>query len=128
MTQVAFYAQTRLLGLFTNAPYSITWTNPIQGGYSLLSKAWDNAGNTRFSAIVSIIIALDSDGDGINDFVEILNGTNPFLADTDGDGVPDGQDAYPLDPGRSAVPAVDPADHSPPIITLDEPSEGTLLP
>jgi len=128
ITQLTFYAQTRSLGSLTNTPYSITWTNPIQGGYSLLAKVWDNAGNTRFSAIVSILISLDSDGDGINDFVEILNGTNPFLADTDGDGVADGLDAYPLDPGRSSLPAVDPADHSPPVIILDEPSEATPLP
>ncbi len=128
ITQVTFYAQTLLLGLLTSSPYSITWTNPIQGAYSLLAKAWDNAGNSRFSAIIYVIISLDSDGDGVNDFTEILNGTNPFLADTDGDGVPDGLDAFPLDPGRWSVPGVDPADHSPPIITLDEPIEATLLP
>ena len=128
VTQAAFYAKSLLLGFTNSSPYSITWTNPIQAGYSLLAKAWDNAGNTRLSAIAQIIIALDTDGDGINDFVEILNGTNPFLADTDGDGVPDGQDAYPLDPSRSSVPSADPNDHTPPTITRDEPAEATPIP
>lgn len=33
--------------------------------------------------------------------VDYANGTNPNLVDTDGDGVPDAQDEYPLDPRRS---------------------------
>ncbi len=39
----------------------------------------------------------DSDGDGIFDLAETTGGTNPLLADTDGDGSPDGVDAFPLD-------------------------------
>jgi len=33
---------------------------------------------------------LDSDGDGLPDWMEILIGTDPFNPDTDGDGLPDG--------------------------------------
>ena len=41
---------------------------------------------------------VDTDGDGINDEVEAnLHGTNPAKADTDEDGSPDGEDAFPLD-------------------------------
>ena len=36
-------------------------------------------------------------------------GTDPLLADTDGDGVPDNLDAYPLDPSRWEVTPPDPA-------------------
>lgn len=41
----------------------------------------------------------DEDGDGLTDFQEINDiGTDPCLTDTDGDGVPDGSDADPLNP------------------------------
>lgn len=38
----------------------------------------------------------DSDRDGLPDLIETRLGLNPFNADTDGDGVPDGKDANPL--------------------------------
>jgi hypothetical protein len=37
--------------------------------------------------------ALDSDGDGVSNLLEYSNGTNPNQCDSDGDGVMDGQDA-----------------------------------
>jgi len=58
---------------------------------------------------------------------EIAIGTSPFNPDTDGDGVVDGQDAYPLDPTRSQIQS-DPGDSTPPVITLTEPSGATLIP
>jgi hypothetical protein len=39
-------------------------------------------------------IALDSDNDLLADDIELAVGTNPFLADTDGDGVPDGTEVF----------------------------------
>ena len=69
---------------------------------------------------------MDVDGDGIPNAVELMNGTNPFSADTDGDGVPDNLDAYPLDPTRWQAPALDPNDHTPPIVTLTSPQQATL--
>lgn len=39
----------------------------------------------------------DDDNDGLSDTVELSMGTNPLLKDTDGDGVLDKQDAFPLD-------------------------------
>ena len=46
--------------------------------------------------------AIDSDGDGLPDLVELARGTNPNCADTDLDGIPDGVDPDPLrgDPPR----------------------------
>ncbi len=40
---------------------------------------------------------LDDDGDSISDIEEIQNGTNPLLADSDGDGVNDNLDEFPLE-------------------------------
>ena len=45
---------------------------------------------------------LDSDNDGISDFLEELRGTDPNNPDTDGDGVIDGEDEFPLDPNFSS--------------------------
>ena len=53
----------------------------------------------------------DDDNDGLTDAQEDLNGngqvdsgeTDPFQADTDGDNVIDGEDAFPLDPNRSTA-------------------------
>lgn len=45
-------------------------------------------------------LVADSDNDGLDDFFEIFVAhTDPNKPDTDGDGVIDGKDAYPLDPG-----------------------------
>lgn len=38
----------------------------------------------------------DYDGDGLTNAEEFMLGTNPFLMDTDGDGLPDGSDPDPL--------------------------------
>lgn len=44
-----------------------------------------------------LIISTDEDGDTLSDRVEELLGTNPSLADSDGDGKSDSVDLYPLD-------------------------------
>lgn len=64
----------------------------------------------------------DYDADGVSNAQELLNGSDPFTADTDGDGVPDGADAFPTDPTRSSVPAPTPGDTTPPVITLTQPT------
>jgi hypothetical protein len=69
----------------------------------------------------------DMDSDGIPNAVELLNGTNPLNPDTDGDGVADGTDCFPLDPTRYLCLSPDPNDHTPPVITLAEPLNATLV-
>ena len=69
----------------------------------------------------------DVDGDGVLNSVEIARGTDPFTADTDGDGVNDALDCAPLDSTRSTC-AGDPNDHTPPVITLDEPAGAVPIP
>ena len=70
---------------------------------------------------------LDMDDDTVSNLVELQQGTDPFLADTDGDGRSDGLDAYPLDPSRWEAPQPDPNDTTPPVITLEEPTNAVLI-
>ena len=42
----------------------------------------------------------DNDDDGWTDTYEVQQGTDPLLADTDGDGYSDPEDAYPLDSSK----------------------------
>lgn len=53
----------------------------------------------------SLVVSLDTDGDGLTDDAEALVGTNATRRDTDGDGVADGGDASPLDPFLAAFDA-----------------------
>ena len=69
----------------------------------------------------------DMDADGVFNATEIANGTDPFNADTDGDGVGDGTDCFPLDPTRTSCPPPVPGDTTPPVITLTEPTNATLI-
>ncbi len=48
-------------------------------------------------------IANDGDGDGLYDDEEVLWGTNPSAADTDGDGIEDLLDLAPLDPSAAPM-------------------------
>jgi alpha-tubulin suppressor-like RCC1 family protein len=69
----------------------------------------------------------DVDGDGLTNAQELALGTYMFIADSDGDGVNDGADAYPLDPYRSSV-TFHGGDSTAPTITLEEPTNATLVP
>ncbi|MFY0571297.1 hypothetical protein ACN28E_46735 [Archangium lansingense] len=64
--------------------------------------------------------SLDMDGDSLSNADELLRGTNPLRADSDGDGVSDGQDVFPLDPLMNSFPQV-PSDVTPPLIQLTAP-------
>jgi hypothetical protein len=65
------------------------------------------------------VTAQDSDCDGVSDVAEQANGTNPNNPDTDGDGINDYRDDYPLNPNLST-------DTRAPIITLNGSSTITL--
>ena len=63
-------------------------TNPLAAGDDVLG---------------GVIVALDSDGDGLSDADEITRGTDPTNPDSDGDGLTDGDEVYvyltdPLNP------------------------------
>jgi hypothetical protein len=64
-------------------------------------------------------------------------GTDPFNPDTDGDGVPDGpltgpgsagRDCFPVDPDQHVCGVPNPNDHTPPDITLLEPTSTVPFP
>jgi len=69
----------------------------------------------------------DVDGDGVFNAVEVAQGTDPFNADTDGDSYSDGADCFPLDPMRWECPSPSGGDTTPPVITLTEPTNATLI-
>jgi hypothetical protein len=56
------------------------------------------AGYTGYVSGNAIWAAGDCDGDGVTNGTEVTNGTNPYNADTDGDGAPDNTDTNPTDP------------------------------
>jgi len=65
----------------------------------------------------------DPDNDGITNLAEFNAGTDPEDEDTDGDGSPDGEDPYPLDPldgnSRPVADAGEDQDLDPTVVTLD---------
>ncbi len=68
----------------------------------------------------------DEDGDGLTNLQEFLNGTDPTNPDSDGDGVVDGLDAYPLDSTRWAT--FNANDHTAPQISITKPAGAVLTP
>ena len=65
----------------------------------------------------------DLDGDGLSNLAEFNAGTDPEEGDSDGDGIPDGEDPYPLDPldgnSRPVADAGEDQDLDPTVVTLD---------
>ena len=81
---------------------------------------------------VGLIIGIDLyeddfDNDGLTNPEEAALGTNPLLADSDGDGVNDALDDFPLDPSRTSIGSSDPNDMSAPSIFLRKPPGAILL-
>ena len=56
ITEVDFFQEGTLIGIATNSPYSITWTNPPAAVYSLTALAKDANGGMAVSAPVSITV------------------------------------------------------------------------
>ena len=86
-------------GLFQFTWYAYSGTRP-PGAYAITAVAHTENGEEVSSAPVSIALLADSDGDGIPDTWEVAHGLDPrnyydAFADTDGDGIPN-RDEYRL--------------------------------
>ena len=53
---VQFFADTNLLGIITNTPFSLIWSNVPLGSYSLTAIATDNEGASTLSAPIGITV------------------------------------------------------------------------
>lgn len=56
IVDVRFFANSTELGVLTEPPYSVTWTNPPAGTYTLTARATDNRGARTTSAAVAISV------------------------------------------------------------------------
>jgi len=54
---VSFYKDSTLIGTATNAPYSISWSSPAAGTFSLTAAVTDNRGAKTVSQPISITVA-----------------------------------------------------------------------
>ncbi len=74
----SFYVNNPLIGMATNSPYTINWMPTMQGSYTLEALAADNQGNSQFSSPVNVSVYLDSNGDGIPDYLQVSQGNDPI--------------------------------------------------
>jgi alpha-tubulin suppressor-like RCC1 family protein len=79
------------------------------------------------SATATITDVTLHDADGLDFAQEAAIGTSPVLDDTDGDGVNDDIDPFPLDPDRWETPSFIPGDVTAPLVTLQTPSAAVLV-
>ncbi|MFD2203318.1 Ig-like domain-containing protein [Shivajiella indica] len=56
IVKVEFYNGNTLLGTSTTSPYSITWSKPLAGTYTLTAKAFDEKNATTVSAPRKIVV------------------------------------------------------------------------
>jgi hypothetical protein len=88
----------------------------------------DTNGDGVLDGFLGSFASPDQDADGLTNAQEAALGTDPLKADTDGDGHADGTDPYPLNAMLWTANAPNPLDTTPPVLTLDEPLDATLLP
>jgi alpha-tubulin suppressor-like RCC1 family protein len=105
------------------------WQEALEGTDPYIG---DTNGNGMLDGIEQLLgsssLDPDTDGDGLANAVERQMGTDPYAMDSDGDGVGDGVDLFPLDPAQSSLPPPNPADTTPPVITLTEPVSAQPVP
>ena len=86
-----------------------SFTFNIPGTYVITLTVYDKVGNyARDNLTITVLDSsklIDSDGDTFNNTYELASGSDPFNfisvpSDRDGDGHPNGEDAYPDDPAR----------------------------
>ncbi len=78
VNNVEFFSNLALIGTATSAPYAVNWLPSMEGTWSLSALATDNQGNSQYSEPVTVTVYLDSNGDGIPDYLQVLQGNNPL--------------------------------------------------
>jgi hypothetical protein len=56
ITQVQFFSGSTSIGVVSNAPYSLTWSNVTSGSYNLTARVLDSRGLTATSSVVSVLV------------------------------------------------------------------------
>jgi hypothetical protein len=106
---VEFFADDNVsLGICYSPTYTTNWFPVLQSAHPLAALATDNQGNSQYSATVTSFAHLDSNGDGIPDYLQIQDGNDP------------------LNPWSAPTP--DTNDHSAPVITLLIPTNAVVVP
>ena len=105
-----------------------TGTNPLVADVDELDTDLNGDGiDDSLGLLLGISISeTNNDGDSLTNVEEQALGTDPTRADTDGDGVEDGLDEFPLDPNMSVRPT-NGADANAPIINLEQPPQAVAL-
>ncbi|MGB7745826.1 MAG: Ig-like domain-containing protein [Verrucomicrobiia bacterium] len=78
VTNVEFFAYHNLIGTAASAPYTVNWQATMEGTWPLSALATDSQGNSQYSALVTVTVYLDSNGDGIPDIIQVQNGDDPI--------------------------------------------------
>lgn len=93
----------------TNAVTALD-TLQVTGDHPLFADTNSNGLDDAWETAKGLTLAAgnrnaDPDADGLSNVREFMVGSSPLVADTDGDGAKDAQDAYPLDSTRMFAPA-----------------------
>ncbi|MGC4014350.1 MAG: hypothetical protein QM755_07520 [Luteolibacter sp.] len=113
--QFSWLSQLGKIYQLETSPNLVTWTAsgaPLDGTGGELQRTFGGpAPGQRFWRVKITDSTADPDGDTLNAWEETALGTDPLLADTDGDSIPDNLDPYPTvnaalsDPDGTNVPS-----------------------
>ena len=108
VSNVNLFANNGLVRTAVAAPFTFSWTPTMQGNCSLSALVTDTAGNSQFSSVFTISSYLDSNADGVPDYLQISQGNDPI---------------NPWIP-----PTLNTNDHTAPVITLLIPTNAVIVP
>jgi len=78
ISNVMFFSRYWPTGIATLSPYTNNWMPIMEGTTFLTALATDNQGNSQYSAPVTVTVYLDSNGDGVPDYLQVSQGNDPL--------------------------------------------------